>query len=334
MSTYDSQPRILVTGATGFLGGEIAREFKRSGYHVTALVRPGSDSSQLSDGEIDIVEGDITDFEAVRAAMDGQTYVCHAAALVPGRGASCSEFERVNVGGTKVACEAALETGVSRFLYISTAHVFGLDSGSSVNEESKPSIPAHPGYDESKVRAEALVRNSAVKSLDSVIVNPTTAFGPGSRHSGRLINLFLRNRLPVIPIPNRELSLVYSGDVARGARLALELGERGERYILAAPKVTVREFLKSLGSASGRHPPRLSLPAWLVISAVKIAWVVSAITRWRPPVTVAGIRHGGTVYDGSKAIRELGLEYTPLEIGLTNTAEWMSNGNGTTRDRF
>lgn len=316
---------MLVTGATGFLGGEIALEFNRCGYQVTALVRPGSDRSHLSVHGITFLEGDITDPGAVAKAMMGQTYVCHAAALVPGTGASDDEFERVNAGGTKVVCEAAIEAGVSRLIHVSTAHVFGIDPGTSVNEESIPSMPTHPGYDASKLQAERLVLDYAAGPLDAVIVNPAVVFGPRSRHSGRLINLFLRGRLPIIPLPDRVLSLVYSGDVAIGVRMALESSGRGERFILAGPTITIREFITMLGNASGRRPSRYSLPAWTVISAVALAWAAFPISRWRPPVTLSAIRHGGTIYDGSKAIRDLGMKYTPLDVALTNTVQWLAD---------
>ena len=102
-----------MTGATGFIGGEIATEFQFAGYEVTALVRPGSDSSHLLEQGIVLVEGDITKPTDVTRAMQGQAFVCHAAALVPGSGADETEFERVNVGGTRTVCEAAIEAGVA-----------------------------------------------------------------------------------------------------------------------------------------------------------------------------------------------------------------------------
>ena len=310
------------------VGGEIALELQRAGYSVTALVRPASARSHLEAGDITFVEGDVTDPAAVRRAMDRQTLVCHAAALVPGSGASNDEFDRVNAGGTRIVCEAAIASGVSRLLHLGTAHTFGIHPGERVDEGSKPSTPPHAGYDASKVAAESVVLEHAGGPLDAVVVNPTTVFGPRSRYSGRLINLFLRGRLPVMPLPRRTLSLVYSGDVGRGARLALETGGRGERYILAGPPVTVREFIDALANASERRAPRLSLPAWAVTGGVAAAWAGSPITRWRPPVTIAGIRHGGTVYDGGRATRELGLEYTPLDVALSATVRWLQNCGG------
>ena len=312
-----------MTGASGFVGGEIALEFQRSGYRVTALVRPGSDRSHLAEHDIAFVEGDVTDPDAVSKAMAGQKYVCHAAALVPGSGAVDSEFERVNVGGTRTVCEAAVASGVSRLLHVSTVYVFGTQPGAFVDENSTPPLTPHAGYDSSKVDAEAVVMAYVPKTLDAVIVNPAVVFGPRSRHSGRLIKLFLRRLLPVVPLPDRMLSLVYSGDVARGVRLALEKGHPGERYILAGPSVTVRNFINALARASGRRAPRLALPEWLVTAAVSAAWSVSSVTRWKPPVTVDGIRRGGTLYDGSRAQKELGLDYTPLEDSLTETVTWM-----------
>lgn len=312
-----------MTGASGFIGGEIATELQRAGYKVTAVVRPGSDSSYLLEQGIAVVEGDVTNPTDMARSMEGQTFVCHAAALVPGSGADATEFERVNVGGTHTVCEAAVQAGVTRLLHVSTAHVFGIQPGATIDEKVALTLRPHEGYDASKVAAEAVVREHSTGELDSIVINPTIVFGPRSRHSGRLINLFLNGRLPVIPLPDRTLSLVYSGDVGRGARLALELGEPGEHYILAGPTVTVREFIGALATVSGRRAPRLSLPSWAVTIGVAAAQAASPITRWRLPVTLAGIRHGGTVYDGRRAERELGVEYTPLEDALATTVEWL-----------
>jgi len=305
------------------VGGEIALELHRAGYVVTALARPASDRSHLLAEEITVVEGDVTDRDSIRRAMEGQDLVCHAAGLVPGSGADEDEFERVNVSGTRIVCEAAITAGVSRLLHVSTVQVFGIHPGRSVDETATPSKPPHAGYDASKTRAESLVLELAAKSLDAVVVNPTVVFGPRSRHSGRLINMFLHGRLPIIPLPNRVLSLVYSGDVARGARSALETGERGERYILAGPSVTIRAFIETLARVSGRRAPRLSLPGWAAAAGVAALWGASPVTRWKPPVTVAGIRHGGTFYEGGRATRELGLHYTALEDALRTTVEWL-----------
>ena len=325
ISTSDPQPGVLVTGASGFVGGEIAFELQRAGYRVTALVRPGSDRSHLTGWGIDMVEGNITNPDAVAKAMDGQTFACHAAALVPGTGARDDDFEIVNVDGTRTVCEAAERAGISRLVHVSTAHVFGIQPGTRVDEESTPASAPHAGYDTSKAKAEAIVLEYVTRSLDAVVVNPAVVLGPRSKQSGRLISLFLRGMLPVIPLPDRVLSMVYSVDVAHGVRLALECGNRGERYLLASPEITVREFIQQLANASGRRAPRLSAPGWLVAAGLSAAWSVSPITRWRPPVTVAGVRHGGTIYDGRKAVRELGMSYTPIDVSLSSTVTWLES---------
>ncbi len=308
-----------MTGASGFVGGEIALEFRRAGYQVTALVRSGSDRSHLLGHDITFVEGSITDTDAVSRAMAGQDYVCHSAALVPGSGATDNEYEHVNFYGTRVVCEAAVEAGISRLLHVSTAHTFGIYPGLLVDENWTAPTNPRDGYESSKAKTESLVLEFASFLLDTVVVNPTVVFGPRSRYGGRLINLFVNGRMPLIPIPDRILSLVYSGDVARGSRLALESGIRGERYILAGPAVTVREFIRELADATGRREPRLSLPGWIVAIGIAAAWGVRPVTRWKPPITVSGVRRGGTIYDGSKVEKELGLRYTPFDVGISAT---------------
>ncbi len=314
---------VLVTGATGMLGGAIARELQDNGYSVRAFVRPGSDTTSLDRDGVSLFEGDITDDDAVVAAVTGVQYVCHAAGLVPGSGGKRADFHNVNVEGTRVMRDAAVTADVSRIVHVSTVHTFGIRPGSVLDETSKPDSDPHPGYDASKVKAEELLLNSNPR-LEVVVVNPTVVFGPGSSPAGRILKMLIKGRLPITPLPDRSLCLVYVEDVARGVRLALERGRPGEQYILASEAVSTRHFIQTLAKATGKKPPRFSTPAWLVQLGVSFLWIVSPLTRWRPPITSEGVRHGSTIYDGSKAVRELGLEYTSLDVALKETVHHLS----------
>ena len=318
--SVETMPSVLVTGATGMVGTAVAQELLDNGYTVRALARPGSDTTALEMDGIPLFIGDINDGDAVAAAVSGVDYVCHVAGLVPGSTRDSSEFHDVNVKGTRTVRDASVAAGVRRILHVSTVHTFGKRPGSVIDELSDLEIDPHLGYDSSKISAEEIMLETD-SGTEVVVVNPTVIFGPRSSHAGRILQMFVKGRLPVTPLPDRSLSLVYVADVARGVRLALEEGRTGQRYILASEAISTRNFIQTLANVTGRKPPRFSVPTWLVQAVVSFFWLVSPITRWRPPITPAGIREGGTVYDGSKATRELGLEYTDLGVALRETVE-------------
>ena len=318
------EPRtLLITGATGLVGGRIAALASSGGRHVRALVRSGSDTRSLERLEVELMPGDICDPASIFRAIDGCDEVCHAAALVPGATRNADDFERINVGGTENVLAAAERSGVRKLVHVSTVNTLAAGSGETVDESAPPPGRPHPGYDMSKLSAEKLVRQACVRGLDAVIVSPAIVFGPGSRQAGRVIEMFLRGRLPVLPFPDRRMSLVFVDDVAQGCLLALDRGRIGERYILANPPITVRAWMDQLATISGRRPPRFTLPTWLTALAVGAAWKISPMTRWRPPITVQGVKGGGAVFNGGRAERELGLSYTPLADALSATVARM-----------
>jgi len=315
--------KILVTGVTGAIGGRIARLLVAEGRVVVGLVRPESDRSLLNDIDIELVEGDVTDLSSLESAMDGCAGVIHSAGLVPGGGASEEAFHKVNSDGTQNVIAAAISSEIVRLVHVSTVNVMPILPGVTVTEDApSPALP-HAGYDESKVAAERAVLEASKGLLNAVVVNPAVVFGPGTRSSARIIRAFVRGRLPFVPLPNRRMSMVYVDDVAHGCILALDKGARGERYILSNPAITISEFIDELAAVTGRRRPRLTLPAWLAALAVGTLWSIRPVTRWRPPVTVSGVRRGGTLYDGSRAERELGLGYTDLSDALRATVEWI-----------
>ena len=317
------QRTLLVTGATGMVGGRVAALALSSGWEVRALVRDGSDTIELQKLEVELVMGDICDPAAVSRAIDGCDYVCHAAALVPGATRDMTNFDRVNVGGTENVLAGAEKAGIIRLVLISTVNTLAASPG-TVGDESAPApSDPHPGYDISKLQAEKLVVEAGAAGMNAVIVSPAIVLGSGSRGIGRVIATFLRGRLPVIPFPDRRVSLVFVDDVARGCLAALERGQAGERYILANPPVTVREFINELAAISGKRPPRLSTPTWLTALVIGAAWKLTPLTRWQPPITVQGVKGGGASFDGSRAERDLGVDYTSLADALNETVARM-----------
>jgi dihydroflavonol-4-reductase len=255
--------------------------------------------------------------------MRGCRYVVHAAGIIPGSGATEASFKRVNSDGTRNVISAAESSGIDRMVHVSTVNVLPIMPGKPVDEDAGPPEHPHPGYDESKLSAEQAVLEASRDQLNAVVVNPAVVFGPGLGASSRIIRAFVRGRLPFVPLPGRSMSMVYVDDVARGCLLALKNGVRGERYILSNPPITISDFIDELAAVSGRRRPRLSFPSWIAVLAIGALWLIRPVTRWTPPVTVAGVRHGGTLYDGTRAERDLGLEYTRLHDALSDTVRWI-----------
>jgi len=302
------------------IGGAIARLLLDRGDRVRVLVRrDGQPVTELEALGAEIAYGDVTDAGSVVSAMDGCTEVYHCAALVDPFHWNLSDYDRINVDGTRNVLDAARATGVQRFLHMSSIAALGAEPGLRADEFTRPHGPWKPGYGRSKFESEELVR-AAAGEMHAITVNPAIVFGPGDRHFVQLINAFVRGRIPVIAFADRPMPLVYADDVARGSLLAMERGESGQRYILAQPTVTIAEFFLELAVAAGRRPPRVHLPDWLAIPGA-LAWsLVSWARRKRSPVgSFRSMRIGAAEFDGGRASRELGLEYTDFPDAVAAT---------------
>ncbi len=272
----------LVTGASGMLGSRLVEMLIGNGWKVAAYIQPGSDESDIAAAGAEIHRGDITDAAALRNAAEGCRAIFHAAALVPGSGASEQEFHRVNVDGTRNVLNVAAEISAQRVVHVSTVNTIAGQPGAVVDESAGPPADVHRGYDASKIAGEQLALEYAAKRLDVVVVNPAVMFGPRSRYSARIINLFLRGRMPILPAPSRQMSFAFVDDAAVACLLAMANGERGQRYIVASPPVSLGEFVGTLAEVSGRRGPRISLPSGLIALGVDALRLTSPVTRWIP----------------------------------------------------
>ena len=302
------------------VGDAIVRLLLMRGHRVRALVRQRTGvAAELSASGAEVVHGDVTDPATTAAAVGGCSDVYHCAALVDPFHWNLDDFDRVNVEGTRNVLDAALASGVRRFLHVSSIAALGAQPGSRAGETTAPHGPWRPGYPRSKWRSEELVR-AAAGEMRVISVNPAVVFGPGDRYFVRLIRAFLRGRLPAAAFVNRPMSRGYVDDGARGALRAMERGESGDRYILAQPTVTVGEFFAELAEVSGRRPPRVRLPDWLAIAGALCWSIVSLARRRRSPFgSFRTLRIGPAEFDGGRATRELVLEYTPFREAITAT---------------
>jgi dihydroflavonol-4-reductase len=238
--------KIYVSGATGFVGGHVARELRQQGADVRA----------------DRV--DLLDRPALERAVEGCDAVVHVAALYS-YDASPEEMERVNVAGTRNVLDAAARKGVRRVVFTSTAGTCGPVPGRPATEEDEPpawelTVP----YKRTKLAAEILARHAG-----AVVVNPTTPIGPGDGKptpTGRMIAGVASGRILGF-VATTGLNLVDVRDVARGHALALERGEPGERYILGGADLPLEEIFAAIADLAARSRPRLRVPYVLAEAA-------------------------------------------------------------------
>jgi dihydroflavonol-4-reductase len=321
--------KTLITGATGFVGSAVLRQLLAAGHEVGALVRPKSDLRNLSGLPVEIINGDVTDRPSLDRAMKGCCTLFHVAAdyrlwvLKPG------EMYETNVIGTRNVMLAAMEAGIKRVVYTSSVATLGVNlNGSPADEETPVSLKDMIGhYKRSKFMAEAEVKRLAdERGLPVVIVNPSTPVGPRDikpTPSGRIIVDAASGRMPAYV--DTGLNLVHVDDVAMGHLLALERGKVGERYILGACNMSLREIFCAVATFAGRNPPRIRLPHPVVfpIACISEAWA-RLVSRREPRVPLTGVRlaRKKMFFSAEKAKRFLGFNPRPVEEALHDAVDW------------
>ncbi len=322
----DARP-ILVTGATGFLGGNLARALIARGHRVRVLVRDARQPVALAGLAYETSVGDLLDATSLREATRGCRQVYHAAAALTFWCRTRQEFEalrRVNVEGTRALFEAARAAGVERAVHVSTVDAIGLPPPGEVADEETdwPGGRINTPYAQTKREAEQVVRASRV---ETVVVNPTFMIGPwdAAPSSGRLLRPL--SRAPVVVWPRTGgNNFVDVRDVASGAIAAMARGRPGERYILGHANLTYRELCELAVRVLRRRVPMVPLPG-LVGEAIGAALEGAArLTGRRPALTLelARLASAGHYYSPAKAVRELGLPQTPLETALADAFRW------------
>jgi dihydroflavonol-4-reductase len=248
----------LVTGAAGFLGSHLARRLAERGEQVRALVRAGK-SPSLEGIPVEKVVGDLRDPSSLDAALQGVRRVYHAAADYRLWAPDPAEIYESNVTGTRNLLAAAGRAGVERFIYTSTVGTIAVPRPTLPDEQTTAGLGEMVGhYKRSKFLAEQAVLEAATSGFPAVIVNPTTPVGPGDwkpTPTGRMIVDFLNGRVPAYI--DTGLNVVAVEDVAAGHILACERGRPGERYLLGARNMRLKEILEILARFSGRTAPRV-----------------------------------------------------------------------------
>lgn len=318
--------KVLVTGATGFIGSQLTAELIRRGYQVRVLRRPNSKTLMLDGLPVEQVYGDVLQPESVRRAVEGCDWVFHVAALASYWRAQREQVYAVNVQGTRIVMDACLRAGVGRVVHTSSAAAIGVPRNGRPADEENPFDPlsASFAYADSKYRAEEVVRKAVAAGLDAVIVNPAAVIGPGDHNliTGSIIVEYARRPLPFVTPGGLCVADVQA--VVEGHILAAQRGRTGHRYILGGENLSHQHIAHVVTEVAGRQPPRWTLPPWILLPTALAVDAVNRILPLQPVVSGEQIRLSAfnAFYDSSKAVRELGYRLLPFRPAVERAYAW------------
>jgi nucleoside-diphosphate-sugar epimerase len=304
--------RIALTGATGGVGKSLVRAARAQGHEVRAIVRDLGRAQDLAQAGVTLVRGDLDDRDALTKVATGADVFIHTAAHVGDVGTR-EEFEKVNVGGTRNAVEAAARAGVKRFVHLSSTAVYGRPSNGRIDEEYPPRHFGAP-YEDTKLDAEriAFTRGKEL-GLEVTAVRPPIIFGPDDRvFLPRAIRTLRAGRAPLINGGRAPLNLVSVDDVVDVLlRCATRPEAVGQAFNVAAdPPPTVRDVFATVASAAGIAMPKISLPYAVAMPLAKLVDTLWKVTRREGPAPltpfVVTLMTRNVVYDAAKARKLLG----------------------------
>ncbi len=325
--------RVVITGATGFIGSAVARAVSEREAEVVALVAPDADDRNLDGLGVKRVAVDIRDSGAVRAACQGARFVFHLAAIYRFWARDPRIFYEVNVGGTVNVLEAARSAGCERLVYTSTVGVLGLGKtkqGEPADETAYADISHLFGhYKRSKFVAEHEVLRAAAEGLDVRIVLPTFPLGPRDlvpTPTGKVIVDFLNGKMP--GYVDTAMNVSHVDDLALGHLAALERGRSGRSYILGGENLSMRALLQALASYSGLPAPRLEIPRGLALTAGAASDLVEGrLLRREPRVPLEAARMSTTrmIFSDQRARTEIGYTSRPAREAIQESARWFAD---------
>ncbi len=319
--------RILITGATGFVGAHVARMAAAQGAELRLLTRKTSNVGNLPAGA-DVVVGDLREPERFAAALQGCDALIHVAAdyrlWVP----DPAEMYKANVEGTRELLRLARKAGVRRVVYTSSVATMGFDrAGTVVDEETPVSVADMIGhYKRSKWMAEEVALEAARAGQEVMVLNPTTPIGSMDTKptpTGRIVVDFLNGNFPAYV--ETGLNLVDVEEIARMHLVALERGTPGERYILGGENLTLKEILDRLAGMTGLKSPGMKVPHAVAMAFAFFDETITGKLRGKEPrATVEAVRMGKKMMFASsaKAERELGLRVIGVDGALRSAVAW------------
>lgn len=325
---YDiKNKRILVTGATGLIGSHLALELLNQGCAVRAMARNPDKAQSLAEKGAEIVYGEMTEPRTLEAAVKDCQVVFHLAGVLGTQYKPLSYFRQVNVDGSRILAKAALNENVERFIYASTAWVYGFHAGTGVSEKAPRCLSNDP-YCDTKLEAENTIRQLIHgQGLPGIIVQPAEVYGPEDRTWTLDPIELIKSGLMMLPVKDQGvIQPIFIDDLIEGVMAAATRGAIGETYILCGPQVTsIREFFTHYARMAGKKSIP-AVPGFLMALLAGASQIFAGIFHKQPLFTRCAVRGvmKTTTYSHQKAATELQfIPQTTVEQGIERVQAWL-----------
>jgi dihydroflavonol-4-reductase len=321
--------KVLVLGATGLIGGHIAKEALEVGWQVYGFRRDKTSTGHLQNLEINWIAGSLEDYESLSAAMQGMDYVFHAAAFTPPDQNPKNTPSHLKKAEDQIKgiLKAGREARIKRLIYTSSLTTIGTPPPGSdrlADERDFYQAGTLPdnGYYECKAAMEKIVLEAASVGYDNVVLNPTLVFGPGDIHlsTGEILLMVAKGKAKAVP-PG-TVNIIDARDLAAAQINAARIGKRGQRYILGGLNYPIREAAATMADIAGVKAPGATLQPWMIDAYLKLADTLPFIPYPHSHIRAYQYWQG---YNTSKARRELQLQTRMLEETIRDCLKWFSN---------
>ncbi len=317
----------FLTGATGFIGGRLARQLREQGHTVVACVRSPDRAKALADVGVTLSKGDVTDKDSMREAMRGVDGVFHVAGWykVGATPAQAADGVKINIDGTRNVLELMRELHIPKGVYTSTLAVNSNTHGKRVDESYRFTGPHLSEYDRTKAEAHHIADRFIAEGLPLVIVQPGLVYGPGDASAAHDIFVqYLTGKLPML-IRDTAYSWAHVDDIAAAHIAAMQRGIPGENYLICGPTHTLVEAMAIAQKITGVNPPRFVASPGMIRAMSGLMATIEKFVKVPSQYSAEFLRvSAGVTYigDNAKARRELGFNPRSLEEGLRETLAW------------
>jgi len=315
--------KVFITGATGFIGTHVVEELTQAEHDIICLVRKTSQVDKLNKFNVSFCFGDVTEKVSFLEHMKGCDWVIHLANIYSFWEPNKQNYTEVNINGTRNVMEAVLETKVAKVAHISTVGVYGNTAGETITEETKFPTTHFSEYTRTKYAGDLIAWELyEKKDLPLVVIYPTAVIGPDDpKPAGQYIKRLIKGEIPSLAFSDTTITFVHVKDVASAIiKALLKDNNIGEKYIIGKHQLNYKEYSAKICEIAEVPVPKKEMSNFMAKGIAGLFTVIANLTKkppkWDMSTDLVNMMTFGFKADGSKAERELGIKYTPIEFVL------------------